>query len=121
MQQSSGIQGLCSTQRHFTVPEHIMLWQPEPKMVVQMEKGKFEGEARQRAGGNSSRYGEQEVCPLSGVIVNVEETRVRDHKMGRNYRWVCCGLQALARYRCPVGLWTAPPSCKPGPTIVSTC
>ncbi|KAK9816303.1 hypothetical protein WJX74_004427 [Apatococcus lobatus] len=53
------------------------------------EKAKFEGEARQRAGGNSSRYGEQEVCPLSGVIVNVEETRVRDHKMGRNYRAWC--------------------------------
>ena len=66
---------------------------------AQAEKAKFEGEARQRAGGNSSRYGEQEVCPLSGVIVNVEETRVRDHKMGRNYRWVCCGLQVLARHR----------------------
>ena len=28
----------------------------------------------------------QEVCPFSGVIVNKEESRMRDHKNGRNYR-----------------------------------
>ena len=28
----------------------------------------------------------QEVCPYSGVIVNKEESRMRDHKNGRNYR-----------------------------------
>jgi hypothetical protein len=28
----------------------------------------------------------QEVCPLSGVIINKEESRIRDHKNGRNYR-----------------------------------
>ena len=43
-------------------------------------------EANKRAGGGTSRYGQQEVCPLSGVIINQEESRVRDHKNGRNYK-----------------------------------
>ncbi|KAK9804143.1 hypothetical protein WJX73_004648 [Symbiochloris irregularis] len=46
-------------------------------------------EASKRAGGGASRYGQQEVCPLSGVIINQEESRVRDHKNGRNYKAWC--------------------------------
>lgn len=35
----------------------------------------------------SLTYGNlQEVCPYSGVIVNKEESRMRDHRNGRNYR-----------------------------------
>ena len=33
----------------------------------------------------------QMVCPWSGVIINVDEARQRDHKSGRNYQ---CALQA---------------------------
>ena len=56
-------------------------------MVVQVHKAKFEEDAQKRAGGGASRYGQQEVCPFSGVIINKEESRVRDHKNGRNYRY----------------------------------
>ena len=56
--------------------------------AVQGRKVAFEEEAMGRAGGAAGRYGQQEVCPLSGVIVNKEESRMRDHKNGRNYRWV---------------------------------
>jgi hypothetical protein len=28
----------------------------------------------------------QMVCPWSGVIINVDEARQRDHKSGRNYQ-----------------------------------
>ena len=55
--------------------------------VVQIDKKAFEADAKARATANSSsRYGQQEVCQISGLIINSEETRVRDHKMGRNYR-----------------------------------
>ena len=55
--------------------------------VLQAEKKTFEADAKARATANSSsRYGQQEVCQISGLIINSEETRVRDHKMGRNYR-----------------------------------
>lgn len=58
---------------------------------MQAEKKAFEDNAKARATANSSsRYGQQEVCQISGLIINSEETRVRDHKMGRNYR---CGHQ----------------------------
>ncbi len=56
--------------------------------VLQADKTAFEADAKARAISNSSsRYGQQEVCQISGLIINSEETRVRDHKMGRNYRW----------------------------------
>lgn len=35
-----------------------------------------------------NRYGEQEVCEYSGVIINSEESRLRDHKAGKNYRYL---------------------------------
>lgn len=54
--------------------------------AVQVERITTEEEARQRAQDSVTRYGEQEVCPYSGVIVNREESRLRDHKAGRNYR-----------------------------------
>ncbi len=55
--------------------------------VLQADKTAFEADAKARAISNSSsRYGQQEVCQISGLIINSEETRVRDHKMGRNYR-----------------------------------
>ena len=54
---------------------------------MQADKKVFEENAKARATANSSsRYGQQEVCQISGLIINSEETRVRDHKMGRNYR-----------------------------------
>ena len=54
---------------------------------MQADKTAFEADAKARATANSSsRYGQQEVCQISGLIINSEETRVRDHKMGRNYR-----------------------------------
>ena len=56
---------------------------------LQAEKAAFEADANARATANSSsRYGQQEVCQISGLIINSEETRVRDHKAGRNYRCV---------------------------------
>ena len=56
-------------------------------ICMQAEKKAFEENAKARATANSSsRYGQQEVCQISGLIINSEETRVRDHKMGRNYR-----------------------------------
>ena len=59
--------------------------------MLQVEKTAFEADAKQRATANSSsRYGQQEVCQISGLIINSEETRVRDHKMGRNYRCSFC-------------------------------
>ena len=61
---------------------------------LQAEKAAFEADAKARATANSSsRYGQQEVCQISGLIINSEETRVRDHKMGRNYR---CELAKLS-------------------------
>ncbi|KAK9808590.1 hypothetical protein WJX72_000153 [[Myrmecia] bisecta] len=57
--------------------------------ALKVQKAQMEAEGYVRAGNANNRYGMQEVCPLSGVIINREETRVRDHKMGRNYRaWV---------------------------------
>lgn len=58
--------------------------------AVKADKTAFEADAKARAISNSSsRYGQQEVCQISGLIINSEETRVRDHKMGRNYRSWC--------------------------------
>lgn len=55
-------------------------------IALQAQKAAFTEEAGKRASGGANRYGQQEVCPLSGVIINKEESRVRDHKNGRNYR-----------------------------------
>jgi len=54
--------------------------------LLQAEKAAFEVEAKQRAQDSLNRYGEQEVCKYSGVIINSEESRLRDHKAGKNYR-----------------------------------
>lgn len=58
---------------------------------MQTEKVAFEEEAKQRAQDSMNRYGEQEVCKYSGVIINSEESRMRDHKAGKNYRSVLPG------------------------------
>ena len=60
-------------------------------LCLQLEKTAFEVEAKQRAQDSLNRYGEQEVCKYSGVIINSEESRLRDHKAGKNYR---CRLQS---------------------------
>ena len=54
------------------------------RWTLQARRAKAEEDLRNGIGGN--RYGMQEVCPLSGVIINKEESRIRDHKNGRNYR-----------------------------------
>lgn len=67
-------------------------------MRGQVQKDKVEEEGLKKASGGANRYGQQEVCPLSGVIVNREESRMRDHKAGRNYRWALpssCGAGML--------------------------
>ncbi|CAL5218741.1 g457 [Coccomyxa viridis] len=57
--------------------------------AIKARRKELEEEALETAKANINRYGEQEVCPYSGVIVNKEESRMRDHKNGRNYRaWV---------------------------------
>ena len=56
------------------------------EVFSQAEKKEFEEEAKQRAQDSMNRYGEQEVCKYSGVIINSEESRLRDHKAGKNYR-----------------------------------
>ncbi|KAG7670497.1 hypothetical protein KSW81_003060 [Nannochloris sp. 'desiccata'] len=38
-----------------------------------------------KAGNNIARGLVQSVCPISGLIINDEETRLRDHHAGRNY------------------------------------
>ena len=50
----------------------------------------MEEEAKQRIADGINRYGHQEVCSFSGVIINSEESRMRDHKNGRNYKYVSC-------------------------------
>ena len=79
-----GISSCCTGLPSCTICQHSLTG-----CCSQATKAKFEEEAQKRAGGGASRYGQQEVCPFSGVIVNKEESRVRDHKNGRNYR---CGL-----------------------------
>eukprot|EP00884_Botryococcus_braunii_P001837 jgi/Botrbrau1/11654/Bobra.168_2s0011.1 len=57
--------------------------------TLKTQKDKIEEEGLKKSSGGTARYGQQEVCPLSGVIVNREESRMRDHKAGRNYRAWC--------------------------------
>ena len=64
-----------------------------------MRRAKAEEDLRNGIGGN--RYGMQEVCPLSGVIINKEESRIRDHKNGRNYR---CAVLCSIVYARPLAL-----------------
>ncbi|CAK0773646.1 hypothetical protein CVIRNUC_004087 [Coccomyxa viridis] len=54
--------------------------------AIKARRATFEEEALETAKANVNRYGEQEVCRYSGVIVNKEESRMRDHVSGRNYR-----------------------------------
>ena len=41
--------------------------------------------ADSRSGNNATRGLVQSVCPVSGLIINDEESRLRDHHAGRNY------------------------------------
>ena len=51
---------------------------------MQADKTAFEADAKARATANSSsRYGQQEVCQISGLIINSEETRTYT-------RWHAC-------------------------------
>ena len=45
----------------------------------------LEREADSRSGNNITKGLVQSVCPVSGLIINDEESRLRDHHAGRNY------------------------------------
>lgn len=45
----------------------------------------LERQADSRSGNNAVRGLVQSVCPVSGLIINDEESRLRDHHSGRNY------------------------------------
>ena len=46
----------------------------------------LEQQAQSRAGNNAAKNLQQAVCPLSGLIINKEESRIKDHLEGRNYK-----------------------------------
>ena len=52
---------------------------------LQTQRAAFEAAAEARAGNNALKNMHQEVCPVSGLIINNDETRLRDHHQGRNY------------------------------------
>lgn len=57
-------------------------------MEAEALKGRKDAYAQQaeaRSGGNITKNLIQAVCPVSGLIINEEESRMRDHKAGRNY------------------------------------
>jgi hypothetical protein len=43
-------------------------------------------QAQARAGNSVTSKLKQQVCPLSGLIINDEDSRIRDHLTGRNYK-----------------------------------
>lgn len=49
------------------------------------KKNHIEKKFEAKAGSNVARGLVQSVCPVSGLIINDEETRLRDHHAGRNY------------------------------------
>jgi hypothetical protein len=51
---------------------------------LRIRKKELERQADARSG-NASRGLVQSVCPVSGLIINDEESRLRDHHTGRNY------------------------------------
>ena len=53
--------------------------------VVREKKTQIERAADARSGNNATRGLVQSVCPISGLIINDEESRLRDHHSGRNY------------------------------------
>lgn len=53
--------------------------------VVREKKTQLERAADARSGNNATRGLVQSVCPISGLIINDEESRLRDHHSGRNY------------------------------------
>lgn len=53
--------------------------------VVREKKAQLERAADARSGNNATRGLVQSVCPISGLIINDEESRLRDHHSGRNY------------------------------------
>ena len=53
--------------------------------AVRERRAALERQADSRSGNNATRGLVQSVCPVSGLIINDEESRLRDHHSGRNY------------------------------------
>ncbi|KAL6784297.1 hypothetical protein ACKKBG_A05600 [Auxenochlorella protothecoides x Auxenochlorella symbiontica] len=52
---------------------------------LKAQRAALEAAAEARAGNNALKNLHQEVCPVSGLIINNDETRLRDHHQGRNF------------------------------------
>ncbi len=55
---------------------------------LQVQRSVFEQQAQSRAGNNAAKNLQQAVCPVSGLIINKEESRIKDHESGRNFKSV---------------------------------
>lgn len=53
--------------------------------LIKERRAQLERLADSRSGNNAMRGLVQSVCPVSGLIINDEESRLRDHHAGRNY------------------------------------
>ena len=53
--------------------------------ILRQKRKDIEREADVRSGNSATRGLLQSVCPVSGLIINDEESRLRDHHLGRNY------------------------------------
>ena len=56
------------------------------RLPLQVQRSVFEQQAKARAGSKVAQSLQQTVCPLSGLIINKEESRIQDHLQGRNYK-----------------------------------
>ncbi|KDD72763.1 LUC7-like protein [Helicosporidium sp. ATCC 50920] len=57
----------------------------EEAEALRAQKTQLESAAAARAGNSALKGLRQEVCPISGLIINNDEARMRDHHTGRNY------------------------------------
>lgn len=53
--------------------------------ALRERRSTLERQAEGRSGSSAARGLAQSVCPISGLIINDEESRLRDHHSGRNY------------------------------------
>ena len=53
--------------------------------ALKERRAQIERQADSRSGNNAMRGLVQSVCPVSGLIINDEDSRLRDHHAGRNY------------------------------------
>lgn len=60
----------------------------------------LEQQAGSRAGSNALKGLQQTVCPISGLIINKEESRIQDHLEGRNYKCAAGRGTCSARSMC---------------------